>query len=82
MVDGTFPSNPSRIWFAMMTRSLAFVRKKPVERMISSTSSTSAAAISTGVGYFSNSAGVTMFTRASVHWADRRTATSNWYGSS
>ena len=35
-----------------------------------------------GVGYLRNSLGVTMFTRSSVHWADKIVATSNWNGSS
>ncbi len=38
---------------------------------MSSTSAGSAAARSWGVGYFAKSTGVTMFTRSSVHCADR-----------
>ena len=33
-----------------------------------------------GVGYRANSAGVTLFTISSVHWADRIVATSSWNG--
>ena len=41
------------------------------------TASGVAAAITSGVGYASNRAGVMRFTRLSVHWADKRTATSS-----
>ena len=53
---------------------LVFDRKNPVRRMISSTSSGLAAASDSGSGYLAKSAGVTMFTRASVLWADRMVA--------
>ena len=55
----------------------ALLRKKPVERMMPSISSCRAAAMRRASGYFLNSAGVTMLTRASVHWADRIVAMSN-----
>ena len=43
--------------------------------MISATSSGEAAAMAAGVGKAANSCGVTLFTAASVHWADSTTAT-------
>ena len=59
----------------MMLRVL--LRKKPVVRTSSSTSAGSAAARSSGRGYLANRAGVTMFTRSSVVWADRMVAVSS-----
>ncbi len=50
-------------------------RKNPVVRITSSSSGREAAAIAAGVGYIPNSVGVTRFTRASVHCADRIVAT-------
>ena len=47
--------------------SFAFVRKKPQECMYSPTSLSDASAKLSSVGKRSYSAGVTMFTRASVH---------------
>ena len=51
------------------------LRKNPSEWMISATSSGEAAAMAAGVGKAANSCGVTLFTAASVHWADSTTAT-------
>src|SRR5271156_3578512 len=62
-------------------RLLVLARKKPVERTSSSTWSGFAAARDSASGYAAKSAGVTMFTRASVLWADRMVAASNWKGS-
>src|SRR3954469_21986911 len=53
------------------------LRKNPVERMSGSSSSGFKRAKCCGVGYFLKMAGVTMFTRASVHCADRMVATSS-----
>ena len=58
----------------------AFERKKPVERIRSSSSLRSAAASACGVGKRANSAGMTRLTRSSVHWADRMVATSSSKG--
>src|SRR3974390_3542394 len=55
----------------MPIRLLVLDRKKPVVRMISSTSSGLAAASASGSGYLPKSTGVTMLTRSSVHWAER-----------
>ena len=54
---------------------LALFLKKPVDRMISSTSSCLAPANSSGVVKRSKRTGVTMFTRSSVHCAERIVAT-------
>src|SRR5947207_9653048 len=54
-------------------------RKNPVDWIKPSTSSGSACARSSGVGYFANRAGVTMLTRSSVVCADRIVATSSSY---
>lgn len=56
------------------------LRKNPVGRMTSSSSSGTAAAMSSGVGYFANSAGVVWFTRRSVVCADSTVATSSSNG--
>lgn len=58
----------------------AFVRKKPMVRMMSSTCSGFAAASSAGPGYSPNSSGVTMFTRLSVVCALNTVATSSSKG--
>jgi hypothetical protein len=54
--------------------------KNPHGRRISSTSSGSAAARSSGVGYFAKRAGVVWLTLRSVVWADRTVATISWKG--
>lgn len=59
---------------------LVLARKKPVGRISSSTSSGTAAARSSGVGYFAKSAGVVWLTRRSVVWAERTVATSSSNG--
>lgn len=61
-----------------MDRALAL--KKPVDR-ISSSSSDPATAIAAGVGNRRKSSGVTPFTRASVHWAERIVAIRSWNAS-
>src|SRR5580704_4278908 len=55
----------------------ALFRKNPVVRINSSNSGNDAAAITLGVGNALNKAGVTKFTRTSVHCADRIVATVN-----
>ncbi len=59
---------------------LVLARKKPVGRRISSTSSGSATARSSGVGYLAKRAGVVWLTLRSVVWADSTVATSSWKG--
>jgi hypothetical protein len=59
---------------------LALLRKKPVERISRSRVSWGVRAQSRAVRYFANSAGVTMFTRLSVHWAERMVATASSMG--
>src|SRR5439155_1431553 len=58
----------------------ALFRKKPVDLIICSSSSRSAAANAAASGYRAKSAGVTMLTRTSVHWAERIVAISNCSG--
>lgn len=54
---GTSPSNSSRSAIERPIRDFALFRKNPVGRMISSSSAGFAAAMSSGEGYFANSAG-------------------------
>jgi len=75
--DGFGPNLSTRPC-AMPMRWEAFDRKKPVDRMISSSSSRSPAASCRGPGYVPNRAGVTMFTRSSVHCAERIVAHRSW----
>ena len=65
----------------MPIRLRVLARKNPVDRTSSSTCSGLAAASDAASGYAAKSAGVTMLTRASVLWADRMVAASNWNGS-
>jgi hypothetical protein len=62
------------------TRALDFWFGYVTDRMYGNTSSGSAPAIATGLGKAANRAGVTWFTRSSVHWADSTTATSSSNG--
>ena len=64
----------------MPLRLLAFCRKKPVGRMISSITGSGAAASAAAVGKVFQSVGVTWLTRSSVVWADRMVAHSSWKG--
>ena len=57
-----------------------FARKKPVDWICGSSSSVVAFASDWALGYRLKSAGVTWFTRSSVHCADRIVATSSSYG--
>ena len=77
MVSGTLPPYSSTSMRAAATMSRALARKKPVERIYSSTSVTSASARDSRVGKRAKRAGVTMLTRSSVHWAARRTEKSS-----
>ena len=61
---------------------LALLRKKPVLWIAFSIAGSGAAAKAAGSGYFLNSSGVTMFTRSSVHCAERIVATSSSKGDS
>ena len=63
-------------------RFFALLRKNPSGWMMRSTSSSFAPARSRAVGYASQSSGVTLFTAASVHWAESTTAQVRWKGSS
>ncbi len=58
------------------------LRKKPVGRISSSSSSWVESSTEAGVGNRANRRGVTSLTRASVHCADRITATSSCQASS
>ena len=72
---GTSPPKSAVTICASATRFFALLRKNPSEWMISATSSDEAAAMAAGVGKAANRRGVTLFTAASVHWADSTTAT-------
>ena len=61
----------------MPSSAFDFWRKKPVETICFSSDACLARASAWASGYFAKSAGVTMFTRASVDCADRIVATSN-----
>ena len=58
-----------------------FAGDRPQGRMISRIFSTGTRAIASGVSARPKSAGVTVLTRASVHWAERSTAMRSVYGS-
>ena len=58
----------------------ALLRKKPVVLMACSSSASGAFAKSAAERYFLNNSAVTMFTRLSVHCAERIVATSNSSG--
>ena len=58
----------------------ALLRKKPVDRISASSVACGVAAQSFAVRYFRNSAGVTRFTRLSVHCAERIAATASCSG--
>jgi hypothetical protein len=60
----------------------AFVLYSPQGFITASTSSARAAENASKDGYFANSSGVTLFTRASVHCADSRAAINSFHGSS
>ena len=77
MVRGTSPPCLSTRPRAKPVMLRAFARKKPVERMISSTSARGAAASLGASPYLSKRRGVTWLTRSSVHWADRIVATAS-----
>src|SRR5262245_14973414 len=59
---------------------LDLLRKKPVLWIAFSNSGRFAAAYARAIGYFLNKAGVTMFTRTSVHCADKIVAISSSNG--
>src|SRR6185437_15855263 len=80
MVHGTCPPCSSTSARAMPTRCRALLWKKLHVSMSCSTSETVAPASSAADGNRAKSAGVTMFTRTSVHWALSMVATSSSYG--
>ena len=59
---------------------LLLLRYKPIELISFARISSLTVLISNAVGYFSKSAGVTMFTRTSVDCADKMVATNNSNG--
>ena len=63
----------------MPSRFFAFIRKKPLEWIIFSSSAGSAPASARAFGYFLNSAGVIVLIVRSVDCADRIVATTSWY---
>ena len=80
MSAGTSPPCRSTSARAVPTIDRALLRKNPVETIIGSTASGSTAASARASGYFANSAGVTMLTRASVDCAERIVAISSSNG--
>ena len=79
-LSGNRPSNRSATSRPNPIKDVALFRKKPVDRMISSSSARSAAAYSAADGYRENTTGVTRLTRTSVVCADRMVATASSYG--
>ena len=79
-VRGSSPPCSSTSAVAVAFRFLAFCRKKPVDRTISSSSGSSARDMAMASGKRAKSAGVTRLTRSSVHCADRMVAHSSWNG--
>ena len=80
IVRGTSPPWSAMTAAAIARRLLALLRKKPVDWTSRSSSSCVTAASDVTVGYFRNSTGVTLFTRSSVHCADRIVAISSCNG--
>lgn len=80
-VAGTPPPCRSPRRRAISLRRFALVGASPISRIRSRISSTSSAAIASGVGARSKSAGVTWLTFLSVLWADSITAHRNVKGS-
>jgi len=80
IVCGTRPSCRSTRMRATAWSAFAFWRKNPVGLTIASSASPGAAASSCGPGYSANRRGVTWFTIASVHCAERMVATSSCHG--
>ena len=75
MEAGISPPWRSTTAHAIPSSDFALLRKNPVERISASSSAWSARARALGSGNRSNSDGVTVFTRASVHCAERIVAT-------
>ena len=80
-LSGTSPSYCSHNTRAIAMISLDLVLYRPQDLIYSASSSGVLSAKSRAQVYRSNSAGVTIFTRASVHWADSRVATRHCSGS-
>ena len=74
---GTSPLNSVSSLWASLSIFLAFVGANPQERICPKMVSTPSLLMSVGLSAAANSAGVTILTRASVHWADSNTAISN-----
>src|SRR5690554_1466939 len=75
--EGTSLLNSDTSFFAIPTRFFALLLGYEQDLMYSYTASGVETAIISGTGNASNRAGVIMFTRLSVHCAERITATSN-----
>src|SRR5574341_923472 len=75
IVRGTWPPNSRVSLWQQAMMFLALLRKKPVVRISCSKVFGSASAYALADGYFRKRWGVTWFTRASVHWAERIVAT-------
>src|ERR1017187_4391272 len=80
IVRGTSPRNFSTSAAQQALMFFALLRKKPVDLMAASISANGASAKSLALRYFLNSSVVTMFTRLSVHCAERIVATSSCSG--
>src|ERR1017187_5932402 len=80
IVRGTSPRNFSTSAAQQALMFFALLRKKPVDLTAASISASGAAAKSLALRYFLNSSVVTMFTRLSVHCAERIVATSSCSG--
>ena len=81
MSAGTLPPYWSRRISDSPWIAFAFAGARPHERIIRSISAGGSTAIAAGVDARANRAGVTWFTRSSVHCAESTTATSSVYGS-
>ena len=75
IVAGIWPWNFSTSWRAQVVSDFAFARNRPKVRIRLSISSVGDCANSAAVGKRRKSSGVTLFTAASVHCAERMTAT-------
>ena len=77
MLSGTLPSYSLSNMMAQAFRSRALVRNRPQVLIASAISSSGASEKLCRVGNCRNRVSVTILTRASVHWADRRVANSS-----
>src|ERR1039457_1621958 len=79
-VWGTWPLNSETTLRAAPWMDFALLWKKPVVRIIFSSSARGAVDIAWGGGKSLNNSGVSMLTRMSVHWAERIVATRSSQG--